>query len=190
MHRGGRGRLSSLCLRWSASGGTLWHWAGGRPVGGMDSQKHSIGCLHGASKFPDGNCFPLGFWLGDGRGRWCFPVPLFPAKLSSVVQGSTTLPPLSSSPPILLEELLAYNLPDVKSRSLSEHTPSGPSAFASQTQGFCLAGGPPLRRRLPPASLWSAHRLSALPTLFRGPLVCAWLQKLCSASLLAVFWVI
>ena len=28
-----------------------------------------------------------------------------------------------------------------KSRLLSEHTPSGPSAFASQIQGLCLAGG-------------------------------------------------
>ena len=42
----------------------------------------------------DGNWFPLGFWLGDGRGRWSFPEPLFPAKLSSVLQGSTTLPPV------------------------------------------------------------------------------------------------
>ena len=40
---------------------------GGRqPVGGMDPQKHSLGCLHGASKFHDGNWLPLGFWLGDG----------------------------------------------------------------------------------------------------------------------------
>ena len=39
------------------------------------------------------NSFPLGLWLGDGRGRWCLTVPLFPAKLSSVIQGSKTLPP-------------------------------------------------------------------------------------------------
>ena len=51
----------------------------------------------------------------------------------------------------LLAELLAYNLPDIKSRLLSEHTPSGPSAFASQTWGLCFAGGPPLRPgSLPP----------------------------------------
>ena len=53
-------------------------------------------------------------------------------------------PSCSASPPALRAELLAYNLPDVKSRFLSEHTPSGPSAFASQTQGLCLAGGLPL----------------------------------------------
>ena len=51
--------------------------------------------------------------------------------------------------------------------------------------------GAPLGRRaaplprLPPASPWSAHRLAALPTLFRGPLICTWLRKLRSASLLA-----
>ena len=33
---------------------------------GMDPQKHSVGCLRGASKFPVRNWFPLGFWLGDG----------------------------------------------------------------------------------------------------------------------------
>ena len=72
----------------------------GRPFGGMDPQKHSAGCLHGASKFGDRNWFPLGFWLGGGRGRWCWQVPLFPTQLSSVFQSSTTLPPgvLLSSP--------------------------------------------------------------------------------------------
>ena len=63
------------------------------PVRGMDPQKHSIGYLHGASKFGDWNWFPLGFQLGDGGGRWCWPAPFFPAKLSSVLQGSTTLSP-------------------------------------------------------------------------------------------------
>ena len=94
VHRGGRGRLSSLCLRWSTSEEALQHWEGGRPVRGMDLQKHSTGCLLCASNFGDGNWFPLGFWLGDGRGRWRFPASLFPAKLSSVLQGSTTLPPI------------------------------------------------------------------------------------------------
>ena len=52
--------------------------------------------------------------------------------------------PFSSSLPTLRAELLTYNLPDVKSLSLSEHSPSGPSPFASQTRGLCLACGPPL----------------------------------------------
>ena len=52
--------------------------------------------------------------------------------------------PLSSSLPAFQAELLTYDLPDAKSHLLSEHSPSGPSTFASQTQGLCLAGGPPL----------------------------------------------
>ena len=92
--QGRRGRLSSLFLQRSTSGGALRHQEGVRPTGGMDLQKHSIGCLHNTSKFPGRNWFPLGFWLGDGRGRWCWRAPLFPAKLSSVVWSSTTLPPV------------------------------------------------------------------------------------------------
>ena len=76
----------------------------------------------------------------DGAGeRLCSPPSC--ALLSGAQQLSLLL---SSSPPVLRAELLAYNLPDVKSRLLSEHTPSGPSAFASQTWGLCLAGGLPL----------------------------------------------
>ena len=190
MHRGGRDRLSLLCFWWSTSVRALWHREGGRPVGGMDPQKHSVGCLHSASKFRDGNWFPLGFQLWDGRGRWHFAEHLLPAKLSSVLLDSTTLPPLSSSLPALRAELLTYNIPDVKSCWLSEHIPSGPSAFASQTRGLCLAmGAAPTLPQLPPASPCSVHRLSALPTLFRGPLVYAWLRRVRSAPLLVVIWV-
>ena len=87
---------------------------------------------------------PFVILAGDGRGRWLWQAPLFPAKLCSVVRGSATLLPLSSSPTVLQAELLAYNLPDVKSLLLLEHTPSGPSTFASQTRGLCLAGRLPL----------------------------------------------
>ena len=70
--------------------------AGGvRPAaGGVALQKHSVGCLRGASKFPGRNWFPLGFWLGDGRGRWRWRAPLFPAKLSSVIRGLSNSPSL------------------------------------------------------------------------------------------------
>ena len=71
------------------------------PLEGWIHKKHSVGCLRSAGKFHDGNWFPLGFWLGDGRGRWRWQAPLLPAKLRSVVGGSATLPPLSSSPPAL-----------------------------------------------------------------------------------------
>ena len=73
VHRGGWGMLSSFCWWWSPVGGALQHWEGGRPIGGMNPQKHSIGRLLGASMFGEGNWFPLEFWLGDGRGRYCFP---------------------------------------------------------------------------------------------------------------------
>ena len=144
MYRGTRGRLSSLFLQWSSTGGDLRHHEGGRPVRGMDPQKHSVGCLRGASKFGDRNWFPLGFWLGDGRGRWHWPVPLFPTELSSVFWGSTTLPPVASSPLALQAELLTYNIPDAKFRWLSELTLSSPFAFVSQTWGSALPSGLPL----------------------------------------------
>ena len=63
-------------------------------AGGLAPQKHRVGCLRGASKFPGRNWFSLGFWLGDGRGRWCWRAPLFPTKLSSVVRGLSSSPSL------------------------------------------------------------------------------------------------
>ena len=152
----------------------------------MEPQKHSIGGLWGARKFSDRNWFPLGFWLGDRRRRWCWPAPLFPAmKLNSVFQGSAPLPPGVLSPCCSRAELLTFNIPDVKARWLSELMESDHSAFASQTQGLCLAGraaSPP--PWLPPASPRSAHCLFTLSTLFLWPLVYAWLQRVHSASLL------
>ena len=59
--------------------------------------------LCGASKFPGSNWFPLGFWLGDGRGRWRWRAPLFPTKLSSVVRGLSSSPSLCP-PAFLLPE--------------------------------------------------------------------------------------
>ena len=59
--------------------------------------------------------------------------------------------PLSSSLPAFRAELLTYDLPEAKSRLLSRHSPLGPSAFASQTRGLCLASEPPLHPgSLPP----------------------------------------
>ena len=116
-----------------------------------------------------GSLWDFGWGMGEGDGtgeRLCSP------PSCSLSSGAQQLPlPLSSSPPALQADLLTYNLPDVKSRLLSEHTPSGPSTFASQTRGALLgwqAAPPPW---LPPASPWSTHRLSALPTLFCEPLV-------------------
>ena len=52
--------------------------------------------------------------------------------------------------------------------------------------GLCLAGWAALPPpRLPPTSPCSMHRLSALPTLFRGPLVYTWLRRV---RLLVSWW--
>ena len=139
MNRGRRGRLSSLCLQLSTSGGALWHREGGRTVGGMNPQKHSIGCLR-LKQVHVG--FPLGFCLGDGQGRWCFPAPLFLRQAELCPPGLNNCPfrcPLALLLSALQAELLTSNISDVKSHWLSEHTPSGPSTFASQTRGLCLA---------------------------------------------------
>ena len=42
--------------------------------------------------------FGWGMGEGDGQGRQSFPAPLFPAKLRSVLRGSTTLPPVVLQP--------------------------------------------------------------------------------------------
>ena len=145
MHRGGRGRLSSLFLLRSASGGALWHWEGVRPAGGMDPQKHSLGvCVMQASSLAGtGSLWDFGWGMGEGDGTGERLCSLPNCALWS--RGSATLPPFVLQPSRFPAELLTYDLPDAKSRLLSDHTPSGPSAFASQTRGLCLAGRLPLR---------------------------------------------
>ena len=133
----------------------------------------------------------FGILAGGWAGEMALSSAFVPHQAELCRQGAQQLSlPLSSSLPAFRAELLTYNLPDAKSCLLWEHSPSGPSAFSSQTRGLCLAGELPLCPWLPPASPWSAHCLAALPTLFRGPLICAWLQRLCTTSLLVVFWVI
>ena len=90
----GAGGVGLACF---AVGGPLWEGpcstGGGRPVGGMDPQKHSVGRLHGASRFGEGNWFPLEFWLGDGRGRWRLSEPLFPHRAELCLLRLNILPP-------------------------------------------------------------------------------------------------
>ena len=173
-------------------GGILRHWEGVRPaaVGGMDPQKHSVGCLRGASKFPGRNWFSLGFWRGDGRGRWRWRAPLFPTKLSSIVRGLRSSPSLCPPAFPLSEQSCSLMTSQTLSRARCGNTVPRPLRYCQPDSGALLgrrAAPPP---PLPPASPWSAHRLAALPTLFRGPLVCVWLRRLRSANPLAVFWVI
>ena len=82
--------------------------------------------------------------------------------------------PLSSSLPTFRAELLTYDLPDAKSRLLSEHTSFGPSTFASQTRGLCLAAGCP---SAPAPSRQSVERAPPLRPSY--PLL--WASRLCLA---------
>ena len=88
-------------------------------------------------------------------GGWVREMALVSAFVSSQTElcraGAQQLSlPLSYSLPAFRAELLTYDLPDAKSRLLSEHTLSGLSAFASQTWGLCLAGVPLRPGSLPP----------------------------------------
>ena len=145
MHRGRRGRLSSLFLQRSAWGGALWQRReSDPPPQGWIPRSTALGvCAEQASFLAGtGSLWDFGWGMGDGDGagqRLCSPPS---CALSSRAQQLSL--PLSSSPTVLQAELLAYNLPDVKSLLLLEHTPFGPSTFASQTRGLCLAGGLPL----------------------------------------------
>ena len=152
MHRGRRDRLSSLCCRCSPAGGALQHQDRGRPIGGMDPQKHSLGRLHRASKLDDGNCFPLEFWLGNGRRIWRFPAPLFPCQAELCLPGSPTLPPGVLSPSCSPNR--AVDIPDVKSHWLSELNGVWPLCFCKPDfRGSVLPGGLPLHcsSSLPPS---------------------------------------
>ena len=68
--------------------------AGGSQTHQRDGSVEAQRWVFARSKFPGRNWFPLGFWLGDGRGRWRWRAPLFPTKLSSVVWGLSNSPSL------------------------------------------------------------------------------------------------
>ena len=124
--------------------------------------------------------FGWGMGEGDGSGEHLCSLPSC-ALLSRAQQLSL---PLSSSPPAVRAELLTYNLPDVKSRLLSEHTPSSPSAFASQTRGLCFAGRLPLHPGwLPPVRV---ARTASPPFLPSSVSLSSTLGS--GESILLVFW--
>ena len=95
---------------------------------------------------------PFGILAGTWAGEMALTSAFVPHQTELCRPGAQQLSlPLSSSLPAFRAELLTYDLPDAKSRLLSEHGLSGPSAFASQTRGLCLAGEPPLHPgSLPP----------------------------------------
>ena len=121
--------------------------------------------------------------MGEGNSICqclCFPKDVCPSGAQQLSLLACFLPPRSPR-----AELLTFNVPDVKSHWLSELTQSGPSIFARQTQGLCLAGwAAPPPPRLPPASPCSVHCISALPTQFVGLLSTLGSVK----SVLLVFW--
>ena len=190
MHGGGRGRLSSLFLQRNTLGAPLWHREGVTPTGGMDPQKQALGVFEEQASSLAGTGS-----LWDLAGEWAREMVLasvfFPRQTELCLPGAQQLSlPLSSSLPAFRAELLTYDLPDAKSSLLWEYTLSGPSAFASQTLGLCLArwaGCPSTPGSLPPVRV--AGTTSALPTLLRGFLLQAWLQRVCPASLLVVIGV-
>ena len=75
-------------------------------MGGMDPQKHTVGCLRGARNFGDGNWLPLEFLLGDGRGKWSFQAPLFPLRAELCLPGFNNLP---SQHPLALPALREHS---------------------------------------------------------------------------------
>ena len=110
---------------------------------------------------------PFGILAGGWAREMALASAFVPRQTELCHPGAQQLSlPLSSILPAFRAELLTYDLPDGKSRLLSEHTPSGPSAFAIQTQGLCLAGGLPLR---PAPSRQSVQR--ALPLCPSYPLL-------------------
>ena len=129
----------------AAPGGSQTPWRNGSAEAQL-----GVCAVQASSLAGTGSLWDFGWGMGEGDGageRLCSPPS---CALSSGAQ--QLFLPLSSSPPVLRAELLAYNLPDVKPACCRNTLcPSGPSAFASQTQGLCLAGGPPLRpSSLPP----------------------------------------
>ena len=118
---------------------------------------------------------PFGILAGGWAREMALASAFVPQQTELCRPGAQQLSlPLSSSLPALGAELLTYDLPDAKSRLLSEHSPSGPSAFASQTRGLCLAGRPPLA---PAPSRQSVQH--AQPLLPSYPL--PWASPLCLA---------
>ena len=146
MHGGRRGRLS-LLFRFSF-GDPLREGPRGTgresdPPEGWIRRSTAFGVcwVQASSLAGTSSLWDFGWEMGKGDGageRLCSP----PSCALSLGAQQLSLP-LSSSPPTLQAELLTYNLPDIKSRWLSEHTPSGPYAFASQTGGSALPAGCP-----------------------------------------------
>ena len=131
-----------------AAGGSLTLCRGG---GSAEAQRWAFVW---SEQVPWQELVPFGILAGGWAREMALASAFVPRQTELCRPGAQQLSlPLSSSLPAFRAELLTYDLPDAKSRLLLEHTPYGPSAFASQTRGLCLASGPPLRpSSLPPVS--------------------------------------
>ena len=128
-----------------------------------------------SGQVPGQELVPFGILAGGWAREMALASAFVPRQTELCRLGAQQLSlPLSSSLPAFRAELLTYDLPDAKSCLLSEHTPSGPSAFASQTRGLCLAGGPPL---CPAPSRQSVQRAPPLCPSYPLP----WASRLCLA---------
>ena len=119
-----------------------------------------------SEQFPWQELVLFGILAGGWAGEMALVSAFVPHQTEFCCLGAQQLSlPLSPSLPAFRAELLTYDLPDAKSRLLWEHSPSGPSAFASQTRGLCLAGEPPLRPgSLPPVRGACTTSLPFLPS--------------------------
>ena len=96
--------LSSLCCRWSPEGRALQHQEGGRPIRGMDPQKHSAWAFAWCKQVWWQDLVPFGISSGGWEremGLASAFVP--PPRWTLSFQGSTTLPPSVLSPSPLCE---------------------------------------------------------------------------------------
>ena len=155
-------------------------------AGGSQTRCRRGGSAEAQSKqVPWQELAPFGILAGGWAREMTLASAFVPRQTELCHPGAQQLSlPLSSSLPAFRAELLTYDLPDAKSRLLSEHTPSGPSAFASQTRGLCLAGGLPLRPgSLPPAR---GARTASLPFLLSSVGLSSALGS--GDSVLLVFW--
>ena len=99
---------------------------------------------------------PSGILAGGWAGEMALASAFVPHPTELCHPGAQQLSlPLSSSLPAFRAELLTYDLPDAKSRLLWEHSPSGPSAFASQLGG---SAWPASRPSAPAPSRQSVER--------------------------------
>ena len=108
----------------------------------------------------------FGILAGGWAGEMALASAFVPHQTELCCQGAQQLSlPLSSSLPAFQAELLTYDLPDAKSRLLSEHSPfrsQAPPLLPARLGGSAWPAGRP-SARLPPASPWSGAVLPALP---------------------------